>query len=51
MCLIFKDYRRPVVRISAININSLDLIQEWLDNIQIVDKGNKNRLSQKEQQI
>lgn len=36
MCLIFKDHGRPVVRISSISMDKLDMVEQWLDNIDIV---------------
>lgn len=33
MCIIFKDHNRPVVRISSIAMDKLDMIETWLDNI------------------
>lgn len=33
MCIIFKDHNRPVVRISSIAMDKLDIIESWLDNI------------------
>jgi len=36
LCFIFKDYQKPVLRISTIPTNYLHTIKNWLDEMDIV---------------
>jgi nucleosome binding factor SPN SPT16 subunit len=43
MVVVFKDYSRPVQHINTIPMESIDLVKDWLDSVEIpVYEGNLN---------
>jgi len=47
LCFIFKDYHRPVLRVSAIPTTFIDTIKSWLDEMNIVYSQGPNSFNWK----